>query len=108
MSQSSLGRGLGVLPVGSQSLGAQGPVGGQHREPDGHGDEDEEGRGGEWQERCEELSLKEEIGAEQGEEDDGRTAEQDELEHGDDQPGKQQTSWKKILSLISSDKGIPT
>ena len=47
MSQSSLGRGLGVLPVGSQSLGAQGPVGGQHREPDGHGDEDEEGRGGE-------------------------------------------------------------
>ena len=91
MSQSSLRRGLGVVSVG-RGFGAQGPVGSQHRQPDGHGDQDQEGRGGEGHERCEELSLKEEVGAEQGEEDDGRTAEEDELEHTDDQPGQQQTS----------------
>ena len=44
--QSRLGRGLVVLLVRG-SLGAQGPVGRQHRQPDGHGDQDQECRGGE-------------------------------------------------------------
>ena len=44
--QPGLGRGLVVLLVGGR-LGAQGPVGSQHRQPDGHGDQDQEGRGGE-------------------------------------------------------------
>ena len=44
--QSSLRRSLVVLLVRG-SLGAQGPVGRQHRQPDGHGDQDQEGRGGE-------------------------------------------------------------
>ena len=45
-SQSRLGRGLVVVLVRG-SLGTQGPVGRQHRQPDGHGDQDQEGRGGE-------------------------------------------------------------
>ena len=44
--QPGLGRGLVVLLVRG-SLGAQGPVGRQHRQPDGHGDQDQECRGGE-------------------------------------------------------------
>ena len=41
--QSCLGGFVVLLLRGG--LGAQGPVGGQHRQPDGHGDQDQEGRG---------------------------------------------------------------
>jgi len=61
--QSGLGCGLVVLVLG-RCLGAQGPVGRQHRQPDGHGDQDQEGRGGEGDERWEELLLEQEIGPE--------------------------------------------
>ena len=36
--------------------------------------------------------LEQKIGAEKREEDDGGTAEEDQLEHGEDEPGQQQTS----------------
>ena len=58
--QSSLGCGLVVLML-SGSLGSQGPVGRQHRQPDGHGDQDQEGRGGEGDERWEELLLRRNV-----------------------------------------------
>ena len=38
------------------------------------------------------VYLEQEIGAKKWEENDGRTAEEDQLEHGDDEPGQQQTS----------------
>ena len=45
----------------SVHLGSQGPVGGQHGEPDAHGDQDKEGRGREGEEREEELALRQEA-----------------------------------------------
>ena len=39
--------------------------------------------------------LEQQIGAKKWEENDGRTAEEDQLEHGDDEPGQQQTSEQR-------------
>ena len=56
------------------------------------------------------MYLEQEIRAQQGEEDDSRTAEEDQLEHGEDEPGQQQTSDTVIMFSVKSNssKLLPT
>ena len=49
------------------------------------------------------MYLEQEIRAQQGEEDDSRTAEEDQLEHGEDEPGQQQTS-DTVINVVSEVK----
>ena len=56
------------------------------------------------------MYLEQEIRAQQGEEDDCRTAEEDQLEHGEDEPGQQQTSDTVTMFSVKSNssKLLPT
>ena len=56
------------------------------------------------------MYLEQEIRAQQGEEDDSRTAEEDQLEHGEDEPGQQQTSDTVTMFSVKSNssKLLPT
>ena len=53
------------------------------------------------------MYLEQEIRAQQGEEDDSRTAEEDQLEHGEDEPGQQQTSDTVIMFSVKSINFLP-
>ena len=84
-------------------LSRQGPVGSQHSEPDAHSDQHQEGWGRERKKREEKLALrknhhklgiiltryylKEKIGAEEREGDDGGAAKENNLKHCKQEPG---------------------